>query len=99
MSQAAHIIRFATRPDTTDKLMEVFARAGKYILDDPTTTGWFVGRSESDPTTVVLAHAFDSEESRAAHFEGPAATMILAEAEPLLAAAPEIQDVSVVARG
>src|SRR5262249_34325071 len=56
MTQAAHIIHFTAQPDTAEELIAVFARALPHILEDTTTVSWFVGRSEDDPTTFVLAH-------------------------------------------
>jgi quinol monooxygenase YgiN len=97
MSEAAHTLRFTTKPESADELVAIFKRALPHILDDPTTVSWFVGRSEKDPTTFVLAHSFTSEEARSAHFSGPAATLILSEGGPLLVAEPEIEDFSVLA--
>jgi quinol monooxygenase YgiN len=96
MAQAAHIIRFTAKPESADDLVAIFKRALPHILDDPTTNSWFVGRSEEDPATFVLAHALQSEEARSAHFSGPAATIILSEGGPLFAAEPKIENLSVV---
>jgi quinol monooxygenase YgiN len=95
MAQSAHILRFTAKPDSTDKLVEVFERALPHILEDPTTVGWFVGRSETDPTEFVLSHSFDSEEAREAHFKGPAATLIMTDGAPFFAAEPKIENVKV----
>jgi quinol monooxygenase YgiN len=97
MAQAAHIIRFTAKPESADDFAAIVQRALPHVLDDPTTNSWFVGRSEQDPTTFVLAHALESEEARSAHFTGPAATLILSEGGPLLAAEPAIENLSVVA--
>jgi quinol monooxygenase YgiN len=97
MAQAAHIIRFTAKPEAADDLVEIFQRALPHILDDPTTTSWFVGRSEEDPATFVLSHVFESEDARSAHFGGPAATLILTEGGPLFSAEPQILDASVMA--
>jgi len=97
MTQAAHIIRFTAKQGSADDLVAVFQRALPHILDDPTTTSWSVGRSEADPQTFVLAHAFESEAARSAHFSGPAATLIMSEGGPLFASEPAIEDVAVMA--
>jgi quinol monooxygenase YgiN len=97
MAQAAHIIRFTVKPESADDFAAIVERALPHVLDDPTTNSWFVGRSEEDPATFLLAHALDSEEARSAHFSGPAATLILSEGGPLLAAEPQIENLSVVA--
>ena len=97
MAQAAHIIRFTAKPESADDFAAIVQRALPHVLDDPTTNSWFVGRSEEDPATFVLAHALESEEARSAHFSGPAATLILGEGGPLLAAEPAIENLSVVA--
>ena len=97
MAQSAHIIRFTVKPESADEFAAIVQRAVPHVLDDPTTNTWFVGRSEEDPTTFVLAHALQSEEARSAHFSGPAATLVLSEGGPLLAAEPQIENLSVVA--
>jgi len=97
MSQAAHVIRFTAKPGNADQLIAVFQRALPYILEDPTTVTWYVGRAEGDPDTFVLAHAFASEDARSEHFNGPAATLIMSEGGPLLASEPKIENVAVIA--
>ena len=97
MAQAAHTLRFTAKPECADELVAVFQRALPHILDDPATVSWFVGRSEKDAATFVLSHTFTSEEARAAHFSGPAATLIMSEGGPLFAVEPEIKDFSVLA--
>jgi quinol monooxygenase YgiN len=97
MTQAAHTLRFAAKPDSADELIAVFARALPYILEDTTTVSWFVGRSEDDPATLVLAHAFVNEAARSAHFDSPAAKLIMTEGAPFFASEPEIENFSVMA--
>ena len=99
MAQAAHILRFKAKPDSTDDLVAVFARALPHILEDTTTVSWFVGPSADDPTTFVLSHAFVDEDARAAHFDSPAAKLIMTEGAPFFASDPKIEDVSVIAGG
>jgi quinol monooxygenase YgiN len=97
MAESAHILRFTTKPGCADDLVAVFQRALPHIHDDPTTISWFVGRSEEDPATFVLAHAFKSEDARSAHFNGPAATLIMSEGGPLFASEPTIENFSFTA--
>ena len=97
MAQAAHIIRLTAKPESADEFAAIVERALPLVLDDPTTNSWFVGRSEEDPATFVLAHALDSEQARSDHVSGPAATLVLSEGGPLLAAEPTIENLSVVA--
>lgn len=99
MSQAAHIIRFTARPDSAEDLQEVFGRALPHILEDTTTVSWFVGREDGDPTTFVLAHAFVNADARSAHFDSPAAKLIMSEGAPLFASEPTVEDVGVIAGG
>lgn len=99
MAQAAHILRFTAKPDSTDELVAVFARALPHILEDTTTVSWFVGPSDDDPTTFVLAHAFVDGDARAAHFDSPAAKLIMTEGAPFFASEPQIENVSVIAGG
>lgn len=97
MAESAHILRFTTKPGCADDLVAVFQRALPHIHDDPTTISWFVGRSEEDPATFELAHVFNSEDARSAHFNGPAATLIMSEGGPLFASEPTIENVSYIA--
>ena len=97
MAESAHIIRFTVKPESADDFAAIVERALPHVLDDPTTNSWFVGRSEEDPATFVLAHALDSEQARSDHFSGPAATLVLSEGGPLLAAEPTIENFSFTA--
>ena len=42
-----------------------------------TTVSWFVGPSEDDPAKFVLSHVFVDEAARSAHFDSPAAKLIM----------------------
>jgi quinol monooxygenase YgiN len=97
MAQSAHILRFTAKADSADDLVAVFQHALPHIHDDPMTVSWFVGRSEDDPATFVLAHVFQNEAARSAHFSGPAATLIMSEGGPLFASEPKIENVSFIA--
>jgi quinol monooxygenase YgiN len=99
MAQAAHVLRFTAKPDSKDELVAVFARALPHILEDETTVSWFVGPSEDDPATFVLSHVFVDEQARGAHFDSPAAKLIMTEGAAYFAAQPTIEDVSVLAGG
>jgi quinol monooxygenase YgiN len=96
-THAAHTLRFIAKPGTAEELIAVFAQALPYILEDTTTVSWFVGRSEDDPATFVLAHAFVDEAARSAHFESPAAKLIMTEGAPFFASDPAIENFSVIA--
>ena len=59
------------------------------------TAAWFAVRYDND--TFAIFDAFDSEAGREAHLTGQVAAALMARADELLAAAPQIRKANVIA--
>lgn len=63
--------------------------------EEESTTTWFSYRI--DETTFGIFDTFPDEDGRQAHFEGEIADELMTNADELLAAEPEIEEIDVVA--
>jgi quinol monooxygenase YgiN len=76
--------------------LEGFLRSGLALANqEPGTTAWFALRL--GPTTFGIFDAFADETGRNAHLDGRIAQALMQKAPTLLAAAPEIVKVDVLA--
>jgi len=91
----AFVANLVAKDDTADELGEFLTGAVGLANDEAGTTVWFALRT--DPTTFWIVDAFPSEVERQAHLDGPIAEALMANAERLLAAPPEILPADVLA--
>jgi quinol monooxygenase YgiN len=76
--------------------VESFLRGGlSLVQEEPATTAWFGIRL--GPTTFGIFDAFPDEAGRQAHLSGKVAAALMAKASDLLAKAPVIENVDVLA--
>lgn len=76
--------------------VEAFLKSGLPIVrEEPATTAWFGVRL--GPTTFGIFDAFPDEKGRQAHLAGRVAAALMAKAPELLAKAPVIEMVDVLA--
>ena len=76
--------------------VEAFLKSGRALVDDePETIVWFAVRLSS--TTFAIFDAFASETGREAHLSGRVAAALMENASELLAQAPVIEQVDVLA--
>jgi quinol monooxygenase YgiN len=76
--------------------VESFLRGGlSLVQEEPATTAWFGIRL--GPTTFGIFDAFPDEAGRQAHLSGKVAAALMAKAPDLLAKAPVIENVDVLA--
>jgi quinol monooxygenase YgiN len=76
--------------------VESFLRSGLAIVEgEPLTIAWFALRL--GPSTFGIFDAFPDEAGRQAHLQGKVAAALMAKAPELLAKAPSIEKVSVLA--
>ena len=76
--------------------VESFLRGGlSLVQEEPATTAWFGIRF--GPTTFGIFDAFPDEVGRQAHLSGKVAAALMAKAPDLLAEAPVIEKVDVLA--
>ena len=75
---------------------EFLESAEPLALQEEGTVSWFAFRA--GPTTFGIFDTFADEDGRSAHLNGGIAKTLLARAEELLAAPPQIQMVEILAR-
>jgi quinol monooxygenase YgiN len=92
---ASLVVKLVAKEDTAEELGEFLAGAVELANDEAGTIVWFALRS--DQATFWIVDAFPSEAERQAHLEGPIAAALMANAERLLAAPPEIVPADVLA--
>jgi quinol monooxygenase YgiN len=95
MAKTALFVRLEARPG---KEVEVamFLRGGLAIVEDePATTAWFA--IQFGPSTFGIFDAFPDEAGRQAHLTGRVAAALMAKAPELLAKAPVIEKLDVLA--
>ncbi len=76
--------------------VEEFLNGGLALVqEEPLTTDWYA--IKFDDSTFGIFDAFDGEEGRDAHLNGKVAEALMAKASELLAEAPKIEKVDVLA--
>jgi quinol monooxygenase YgiN len=95
MVKVALFVRLEAKPGKEAEV-ESFLRSGLPIVEDePATIAWFGIRL--GPTTFGIFDAFPDEGGRQAHLSGKVAAALMAKAPELLAIAPVIEKVDVLA--
>lgn len=95
MVKVALFVRLEARPGK-EAQVEEFLRGGLSVVQqEPATTAWFGIRL--GPTTFGIFDAFPDESGRQAHLSGRVAAALMAKAPELLAEAPSIEKVDVLA--
>ena len=79
-----------------EKDVESFLKGGlAIVMEEPATTAWFAIRM--GPSTFGIFDTFPDEAGRQAHLTGRVAAALMAKAPELLASAPSIEKVDVLA--
>ena len=95
MVKKALFVRLEAKPGKEAEV-ESFLRGGLPIVqEEPATTAWFGIRL--GPTTFGIFDAFPDEAGRQAHLSGKVAAALMAKAPELLAEAPVIEKVDILA--
>ncbi|HEX9854047.1 MAG TPA: antibiotic biosynthesis monooxygenase [Acidimicrobiia bacterium] len=89
MTEKAIFVRLEAKPETADEVAEFLAGALPVVEGEPDTVAWFAVRF--GPTTFAIFDAFPHEEGRQAHLGGGVAAALMANADRLLAEAPNIE--------
>ncbi len=95
MPAVALIVKMVAKPDTADELSQFLAGAVEMANAEAGTPIWFA--LQTDDVTCWIVDAFPSEAERQTHLEGPIAAALMANADRLLACAPEILRANVLA--
>ena len=95
MVKVALLVRLDAKPGK-EKEVEDFLRGGLAIVQqEPATTAWFAIRM--GPSAFGIFDAFPDDAGRQAHLSGRVAAALMAKAPELLAKAPVIEKIDVLA--
>lgn len=95
MMNVGLLVHLEARPGKEEELARFLAAALPLAEAEPATTVWYALRS--GPTSFAIVDAFPDEAGRATHLAGDIARALLARADELLAAPPDIRKVDVLA--
>jgi quinol monooxygenase YgiN len=95
MSKLALFVRLEAKPGK-EKAVEDFLKSGaQLVLEEPGTIVWFAVRF--GPRSFAIFDVFNDESGRQAHLSGKVAAALMKNAPELLAVAPTIEKVDVLA--
>jgi quinol monooxygenase YgiN len=92
----ALVARLEAKPEKAEELARLLTGALALAEAEPGTVDWYAARTSS--TTFWIFDTFGSEDARQAHLNGEIAAALMANADALLAAPPEILPADVLAR-
>jgi quinol monooxygenase YgiN len=91
----AFVAKLVAKPGLEKDVADLLTGALDLANAEAGTVVWFALRT--DPSTFWIVDAFPAEDARQAHINGPIAQALMANADRLLAAAPEILPADVLA--
>src|SRR5579862_2268713 len=91
----AFVARIEAKHDKAEDVAALLAGALPLAEAEPGTINWYAARTS--PTTFWIFDTFATEDARQAHINGPIAAALMAKADELLAAPPEILAADVLA--
>ncbi|HEY2439273.1 MAG TPA: antibiotic biosynthesis monooxygenase [Solirubrobacteraceae bacterium] len=92
----AFVARIEAKPERAEDVAALLTGALPLAQAEPGTVDWYAARTS--PTTFWIFDTFGSEDARQAHLNGEIAKALMANADELLASAPEILAADVLAR-
>ena len=95
MVKVALLVRLEAKPGKEAAVEKFLAGALSLANQETTTPVWFALRL--GPSTFAIFDAFADDAGRQAHLSGPIASALMANAAELLARAPQIEQVDVLA--
>lgn len=95
MSQIGLLARIEAKPEHAKRVQELLTHAVELARQEQGTVTWFAFRLSV--TGFGIFDTFQDEEARAAHLNGPIAAVLMEIAPTMLEAAPDIQQVDVLA--
>jgi quinol monooxygenase YgiN len=95
MVKVGLLVRIEAKPGKEAEVAQFLAGALPLAERERETIAWFALRL--GPTTFGIFDAFPGEAGRRAHLEGPIAAALMAKAGELLAQAPKIEQVDLLA--
>jgi len=95
MEKLALLARLEAKPGK-EKELETFIKSALALAqNEPETIRWYA--LQLSPSTFGIFDTFEAETGRQAHLAGPIAKALLAKADELLATAPQIEPVTLLA--
>jgi quinol monooxygenase YgiN len=91
----AFVARLEAKPEKAENVAALLAGALPLAEAESGTVAWYAARTS--PTTFWIFDTFGSEDARQAHIQGEMAAALMANADELLAAPPEILAADVLA--
>jgi quinol monooxygenase YgiN len=91
----AFVVRIEAKPEKAEDVAALLTGALPLAEAESGTVNWYAARTS--PTTFWIFDTFGSEDARQAHINGEIAAALMAKADELLAAAPEILPADVLA--
>jgi quinol monooxygenase YgiN len=95
MTTVGLIVRLEAKPGKEEELAEFLRSAVPLVQQEPATTAWFAVRS--GPSSFAIVDAFPDAAGRRAHLDGAVAEALFTKADELLASAPAVEQVDVLA--
>ena len=95
MTAVSLYVELKAKPGKEEEVASFLASAKSLVDAEPGTVTWFAVRF--DQNTFAIFDAFDDEAGRDAHLAGKVAEALMANADALLAVAPEIRKANVLA--
>jgi quinol monooxygenase YgiN len=91
----AFVAKLVAKPGMEQEVADLLTGAVDLANDEAGTVHWFALRT--DPSTFWIVDTFGSEDARQAHITGAIAHALMANADRVLATAPEIMPAEVLA--
>jgi quinol monooxygenase YgiN len=88
-------VRLVAKPGRESEVENFLKSAVPLVQAEPATTAWFAIRM--GPSTFAIFDAFPNEDGREAHLQGQVAAALMQKAPELLAEAPAIERIDVLA--
>jgi len=95
MTAVSLYVELKAKPGKEEEVASFLSSAKSLVDAEPGTISWFAVRF--DQSTFAIFDAFDDEAGRDAHLGGKVAEALMANADALLAVAPEIRKANVLA--
>ena len=95
MEKFALLVRLDAKPGKEKELSDFIKSALPLAQAEPLTTKWYA--LQIGPSTFGIFDSFETEEGRNAHLNGPIASALMQKAPDLLAGAPVIEKVDLLA--
>lgn len=95
MEKLALLARLEAKPEKAHEVAEFIKSALALAQEEPATVRWYA--LQIGPSTFGIFDTFAGEDGRQAHLQGPIARALMAKAAELLAAPPQIEQVTLLA--